>query len=218
MDRLQACLSLRSPSHHPPCPPGLRIRLMKKKTFQSLPKDGVLWQGRAGELCPAQLGAALFPGRAPRCTTPRGVSPAWVQACPEVAQLLGAAGRAQGLQNPAELCPACSQRAVNAQWVSRRHMSMFLWGPCETALHLRLHRHLGHHLLWLCSSLGWGRRSCHGCVPIPCQSSTACCSLGHGAEERLCWAGTGALQRCWMHMELSHSQTGHRQGTSFVSM
>lgn len=90
---------------------------MKKKTFQSLPKDGVLWQGRAGELWPAQLGAALSPGRAPRCTTPRGASPAWVQACPEVAQLLGAAGRAQGLQNPAELCPAHSQGAINAQWL-----------------------------------------------------------------------------------------------------
>lgn len=80
-------------------PPRLEDRADEEKTFQSLPKDGVLWQGRAGELCPAQLGAALSPGRAPRCTTPRGVSPALSRGSP-------AAGGCRKGTGPAEPCRA----------------------------------------------------------------------------------------------------------------
>lgn len=161
MDRLQTCLSLHGPSHYPLCLPGLRIGLMEEKSFQRLPKDSGLWQGRAGELCPAQLGAALSPGRAPQ----------------QRSSLVPGQPGSRGLQDTGELCPAHFQKVTNAQGcVSRRYMSMLLWGPWESVL--GLHRDLGHFVPWISSYLGWGRWSCPSCVPSPCQSSAALWGTG----------------------------------------
>lgn len=178
------------PQPLPLCSPSLRIRLKRKKPSRACPKTVGCGRGGQGS-CAQHSWSSSVPGRAPPAPTQARL-PAKVQACPQVSHLLGAAGMAQSLQDTGQLCPAHLQKVVSAQWVGFKeaHEPVPVGNstvPSERPWTLICPLALTH--------LGWGRW--HSCVPHPASPAQG--------TERLCWAGTSALQRSWQHMELSHT-------------
>lgn len=150
--------------------PRLEDQADKEKASQRLPKDSGLWQGRAGELCPAQL-KRLCPWEGSPCTHP-GEAP---QPRSRLVPSPGAAGMAQGLQDTVQLCPARLQKAVSAQWVGFKEAREPVPVGNSTVPSETLDMYF---VLWLSTQLGWGRW--HSCAPSPCQSCTALWGTGQG--------------------------------------
>lgn len=163
---------LAGPQPLPPVHAGLGIRLRKENPFRACPKT-VPGAGEGRGALPSTAGSSSVPweGSRPRSRLVPGY--------PRVSQPLGAAGHWGGV-------PAHLQQVSSAQGMQEAHEPVGPWGSMLVLTDPQDILSLGSPPAWV-GKVVLSQLCSHSL-------SVLCCSLGHRAK-RLCWAGTGALQR-----------------------